>query len=106
MIKRLLASRKEIEEPFGSKQVGSSAMAYKQNPMRSERVCSLSRYAIGLPENAGITHATQWMERSLDDSAIRRMIIPESCLTIDAILDINCNIIHGVTVWPNVIKNV
>merc|ERR1712013_511075 len=74
---RLLASRKEIEEPFEKSQIGSSAMAYKRNPMRSERVCSLARYVISLPSAAANTHASQWFERTLDDSAIRRITLPE-----------------------------
>lgn len=102
---RLLQSLKEMEEPFEVSQIGSSAMAYKRNPMRSERVCSLSRYLIGLPSMCAQTHSTQWLERSLDDSAIRRMIIPESFLCTDAILDICNNIINGIVVWPHVIQS-
>eukprot|EP01084_Bolivina_argentea_P009359 17489_1 len=102
---RLLQSLKEMEEPFEQSQIGSSAMAYKRNPMRSERVCSLSRYLIGLPSLSAQTHATQWLERSLDDSAIRRMVIPESFLCCDAILDICLNIVDGIVVWPHVIQS-
>lgn len=101
---RLLASMKEVEEPFGKFQVGSSAMAYKRNPMRSERVCALSRYLMLLPKSMGDTHATQWFERTLDDSAIRRMVIPEAFMSTDAILGICTNIIDGIQVWPEVIK--
>lgn len=101
---RLLASMKEVEEPFGKNQIGSSAMAYKRNPMRSERVCSLARYLIGLPESCAHTHANQWFERTLDDSAIRRMVLPESCLAADVILTTAINIADGLHVWPAVIK--
>jgi len=101
---RLLQSLKEMEEPFEQSQIGSSAMAYKRNPMRSERVCSLSRYLIGLPSMSGQTAGNQWLERSLDDSAIRRMIIPEAFLCCDAILDICSNIVNGIVVWPHVIQ--
>lgn len=100
---RLLANLKEIEEPFGSKQVGSSAMAYKRNPMRSERVCSLARFVMSLTDNAAQTHATQWFERTLDDSANRRLSLPEAFLGIDVILSLLVNIVDGVQVWPNVI---
>jgi adenylosuccinate lyase len=95
---RLLASMKEIEEPFEKKQIGSSAMAYKRNPMRSERVCSLARYVIGLPQNAAHTHSNQWFERTLDDSAIRRMILPEGFLATDVILTTLHNIANGLHV--------
>lgn len=101
---RLLASMKEIEEPFGKHQVGSSAMAYKRNPMRSERVCALSRYLMNLPKSIRETHSTQWFERTLDDSAIRRMVIPECFLATDAIIGVCCNIIDGIQIWPHVIK--
>jgi len=101
---RLLASMKEVEEPFGKHQVGSSAMAYKRNPMRSERVCSLSKYLMMLPKSMSDTHATQWFERTLDDSAIRRMVLPEAFLATDAIVTICSNIIDGIQVWPEVIK--
>lgn len=100
---RLLANLKEIEEPFGSKQVGSSAMAYKRNPMRSERVCSLARFVMSLPANCANTHATQWFERTLDDSANRRISLPEAFLSVDVILSLVANITDGILVWPNVI---
>ena len=101
---RLLANLREIEEPFGKKQIGSSAMAYKRNPMRSERVCSLARYLMSLPINAAHTEATQWFERTLDDSANRRIILGESFLTADVILSLLLNIIDGIQLWPNVIN--
>ncbi len=100
---RLLANLKEIEEPFGKNQVGSSAMAYKRNPMRSERVCSLARYVMSLPSNAANTHANQWFERTLDDSANRRISLPEAFLGTDVILSLLMNIIDGIQLWPNVI---
>ncbi len=100
---RLLANLREIEEPFGKKQVGSSAMAYKRNPMRSERVCSLARYVMSLPANPANTHANQWFERTLDDSANRRISLPEAFLGADVILSLVANIIDGIQVWPNVI---
>lgn len=100
---RLLANLREIEEPFGKSQIGSSAMAYKRNPMRSERVCSLARYVISLPANAANTHATQWFERTLDDSANRRIVLPEAFLATDVILSLLININTGLQVWPNVI---
>jgi adenylosuccinate lyase len=100
---RLLANLKEIEEPFGANQVGSSAMAYKRNPMRSERVCSLARFVMSLPSNAANTHSNQWFERTLDDSANRRITLPEAFLTTDVILSLVRNILQGIQVWPNVI---
>ncbi len=100
---RLLANLKEIEEPFEKSQVGSSAMAYKRNPMRSERVCSLSRYLMSLPVNAAMTHSTQWFERTLDDSANRRIVLGEAFLTADVILSLVANICNGIQVWPKVI---
>mmetsp|Transcript_18907 Transcript_18907/g.19640 ORF Transcript_18907/g.19640 Transcript_18907/m.19640 type:complete len:482 (-) Transcript_18907:209-1654(-) len=102
---RLLASMKQVEEPFGKDQIGSSAMAYKRNPMRSERVCSLSRYLISLPENAAHTHANQWFERTLDDSANRRITLPEGFLCADVILSLLSNIADGLHVWPAVIRS-
>ncbi len=101
---RLLSNLKEVEEPFSKTQIGSSAMAYKRNPMRSERLCSLARYVMGLPSSAANTHANQWLERTLDDSAIRRMYIPESFLAVDVILNLLSNIADGLHVWPNVVK--
>jgi len=100
---RLLANLKEVEEPFGKSQVGSSAMAYKRNPMRSERVCSLARYLMNLPVNCAMTHSTQWFERTLDDSANRRIVLAEAFLTADVILSLVANIADGVQVWEKVI---
>jgi adenylosuccinate lyase len=101
---RLLANLKEIEEPFSSTQIGSSAMAYKRNPMRSERVCSIARYVMGLPQGAAHTHANQWLERTLDDSAIRRIALPEAFLGTDVVLTLLDNIADGLHVWPEVVK--
>jgi len=100
---RLLANLREMEEPFGKKQIGSSAMAYKRNPMRSERVCSLARYLMNLPVNAAFTEATQWFERTLDDSANRRIVISEAFLAADAILTVLLDITDGLQVWDQVI---
>jgi adenylosuccinate lyase len=100
---RILAHRKEIEEPFEKEQIGSSAMAYKRNPMRSERICSLARFAMNLASNTDETHATQWMERTLDDSANRRLVLPQAFLAIDAILVLYQNISTGLVVYPQVI---
>lgn len=102
---RILQSRKEIEEPFEEKQIGSSAMAYKRNPMRSERMCSLARFAISMQSNADQTIATQWLERTLDDSANRRLSIPQAFLAIDAVLILYRNITRGLVVYPKVIEN-
>lgn len=100
---RLLSHLKEVEEPFESKQIGSSAMAYKRNPMRSERMASLARYVICDSMNPAITASAQWFERTLDDSANRRIAIPEAFLAIDAILALYNNIIGGLTLYPRII---
>jgi adenylosuccinate lyase len=100
---RILAHRKEVEEPFEKDQIGSSAMAYKRNPMRAERMCSLARFAMNLAANADQTHATQWMERTLDDSANRRLVIPQAFLAVDAILILYQNVASGLVVYPQVI---
>ena len=100
---RILASRKEMEEPFEAEQIGSSAMAYKRNPMRSERICSLARFVISLQSSTANTAATQWMERTLDDSANRRLVIPQAFLAIDAILILLQNVTSGLVVYPQVI---
>lgn len=100
---RQLASRKEIEEPFEEKQIGSSAMAYKRNPMRSERICSLARYVISLQSSPANTLATQWMERTLDDSANRRLVLPQAFLAVDAVLILCQNVCSGLCVYPQVI---
>lgn len=101
---RLLQSIKEIEEPFEKHQIGSSAMAYKRNPMRSERIASLSRYVMIDALNPAITSATQWFERTLDDSANKRLSIPEGFLAIDGILDLCLNVVDGLVVYPKVIE--
>lgn len=101
---RLLQHLKEVEEPFEKKQIGSSAMAYKRNPMRSERIASLARLVIANTLNPAMTTSTQWFERTLDDSANRRIVIPESFMAIDAILDIGINISSGLVVHEKLIK--
>ncbi len=95
---RLLAHEREIEEPFEAEQIGSSAMAYKRNPMRAERICSLARFAQALVPAMSQTAATQWLERTLDDSAIRRLVVPQSFLAIDAILQLYLNVVPGLVV--------
>lgn len=101
---RLLQHLKEIEEPFGRSQIGSSAMAYKRNPMRCERIGALSRYAITLAQSPCFTAASQWLERTLDDSANKRLSMPEIFLTVDAILLICINVVQGLNVYPKVIE--
>ena len=101
---RLLQHLKEVEEPFEKTQIGSSAMAYKRNPMRSERIASLSRYVMIDALNPAITSATQWFERTLDDSANKRLSIPEAFLAIDGILDLCMNVTDGLKVYPKVIE--
>jgi len=101
---RLLANLKEMEEPFGNKQIGSSAMAYKRNPMRSERMCALSRHLITLTMNSAWTAATQWMERTLDDSANRRISLAEAFLSADGLLETLVNVTGGLVLYPAVIQ--
>ena len=101
---RLLQHEGELLEPFESEQIGSSAMAYKRNPMRAERICGLARFVISLQANGANTAATQWLERTLDDSANRRLTLPEAFLATDAILLLATNICHGIEVHPEVIR--
>jgi len=101
---RLLANLKELEEPFESTQIGSSAMAYKRNPMRSERICSLSRHLMTLHQNAVMTSSVQWFERTLDDSANRRITLPEVFLTADVVLKTLQNVSEGLVVYPKVVE--
>ncbi len=101
---RILAHRKEMEEPFETDQIGSSAMAYKRNPMRSERICSLARFVMSLQSSPGMTLATQWMERTLDDSANRRLVLPQAFLALDAILILYQNVAEGLVVYEKVIE--
>jgi adenylosuccinate lyase len=101
---RLLHNLKEIEEPFGKKQIGSSAMPYKRNPMRCERVTSLARYIICDSVNTDLTSGAQWFERTLDDSANRRLVLPEMFIATDAMLDIVLGVVRGLTVYPKVIE--
>ncbi|WP_343208313.1 adenylosuccinate lyase [Anaerolentibacter hominis] len=101
---RLLQHLKEIEEPFEKNQIGSSAMAYKRNPMRSERIASLARYVMVDALNPAITSATQWFERTLDDSANKRLSVPEGFLAVDGILDLYLNVVDGLVVYPKVIE--
>ena len=101
---RLLQSFREVEEPFEKNQIGSSAMAYKRNPMRSERMCALSRHVMALLQDTEMTAATQWFERTLDDSANRRLSLPEAFLSIDAVLELYANIASGMEVYPAMIS--
>ena len=101
---RLLQHLKEVEEPFEKNQIGSSAMPYKRNPMRSERICALARYVITDSLNPAFTSATQWFERTLDDSANKRISVPEAFLAVDAILGIMINVVSGLVVYPKVIE--
>jgi adenylosuccinate lyase len=101
---RLLANLKEVEEPFERKQIGSSAMAYKRNPMRSERICALARHLITLPANTANTAAVQWFERTLDDSANRRLTLGEALLTADAMLEVLLDVTGGLVVYPKIIE--
>ena len=100
---RLLAHERELEEPFEAEQIGSSAMAYKRNPMRAERMCSLARFVLALPAAASQTAATQWLERTLDDSAVRRLVLPQAFLAADAVLNLYLNVVPGLVVHPAVI---
>ncbi|MFN6400515.1 MAG: adenylosuccinate lyase [Planctomycetota bacterium] len=101
---RILAHKKEMEEPFETNQIGSSAMAYKRNPMRSERMCSLARFVMSLQSSPVMTAATQWMERTLDDSANRRLVMPQAFLAIDACLILLENVSKGLVVYPKTIE--
>lgn len=100
---RILANKKEMEEPFEKNQIGSSAMAYKRNPMRSERMCSLARFVMSLQSSPVMTAATQWMERTLDDSANRRLVMPQAFLSVDACLILLQNVSEGLVVYPKTI---
>ena len=101
---RLLQSLKELEEPFEKNQIGSSAMAYKRNPMRSERIASLSKFIISESISPALVEATQWLERSLDDSANKRLAIPQAFMAADAILEIGINVTDGLVVYENMIR--
>ncbi|MDR2580053.1 MAG: adenylosuccinate lyase [Fibromonadaceae bacterium] len=101
---RLMQGLKEIEEPFEKDQIGSSAMAYKRNPMRSERICSLARFVIALPQSTAFTQSTQWFERTLDDSANKRLAIPEAFLATDAMLILTENVANGMVVYQKIIE--
>ncbi len=101
---RIMQSFKEVEEPFEKSQIGSSAMAYKRNPMRSERICALARFVESMPFNETVTSSTQWFERTLDDSANKRLTIPQAFLALDGVLNIYINIADNMVVYPNVIN--
>ena len=100
---RLLQHLGEVEEPFNKHQIGSSAMPYKRNPMRCERICAIGRFVLAAAQNPGYTAATQWLERTLDDSANRRLALPEIFLAIDGILQLVVDVARGLVVWPAVI---
>ena len=100
---RLLANRKELEEPFESDQIGSSAMAYKRNPMRCERICGLSRFVIGMTQTPFVTAGEQWFERTLDDSSARRLTLPEPFLALDGVLDLLINVSSGLVVYERTV---
>ena len=100
---RVLQNMKEVEEPFEKNQIGSSAMAYKRNPMRSERICALARHVMALTQDATMTACTQWFERTLDDSANRRLSLPEAFLSLDAVLELYANIASNMVVYPKII---
>ncbi len=101
---RLLANLKELEEPFGKSQIGSSAMAYKRNPMRSERICALARHLVALTQDGAWTAATQWMERTLDDSANRRLSLTDAFFVADGVLETLLNVTRGLVVYPATIR--
>lgn len=101
---RIMQSFKEVEEPFEKSQIGSSAMAYKRNPMRSERICALARFVESIPINEAVTSSTQWFERTLDDSANKRLTIPQAFLALDGVLNIYINITENMVVYPKVIE--
>lgn len=101
---RIMQANKEVEEPFEKSQIGSSAMAYKRNPMRSERICALARFVESMPMNEAVTASTQWFERTLDDSANKRLTIPQAFLALDGVLNIYINITENMVVYPGVIS--
>ncbi len=101
---RIMQSFKEVEEPFEKSQIGSSAMAYKRNPMRSERMCALARFVMSMPMNEAVTASTQWFERTLDDSANKRLTIPQAFLALDGVLNIYINVTENLVVYPKVIR--